>query len=36
MGNLIEKVNGHKYELSLAALGISWLAFLKYMRSQNQ
>jgi hypothetical protein len=36
MGNVADKISEHKYEISLGVLGISWVAFLKYLSDQNK
>lgn len=36
MGNIVDKISEHKYEVALGCLGVSWLVFLHHLRSQNR
>jgi len=36
MGNVTEKLAESKYELSLGAIGFTWLGFLLYQKKQNR
>jgi hypothetical protein len=36
MGNVTDRIVEHKYEISLALLGVSWMGFLKYLSDQNK